>query len=321
MDTFIQDIDILPYKRFYSVDKIPDLTGKVAVVTGGSGGIGIEICRQLAVHGAKVYILSRGEAHALQVIAQIKDSHPSADLEYHELRLESITESIASAKAFLQKVHRIDIVHLHAGFVVASMDGTVDGIEPLFGMQHMGHFAFIMTLLPFLEKQSLDDVRIIVTSSRNHELVPKPGIDFTKLGPGKPKDLDEVSLRYGRAKLANMLMSNQLAKVLKARGVTNITVNAHDPGVILTGLMKPVARELGCFGPLYLAWYKLISISPQEGALTALFLSTSPDVKGVSGEYYVPIGRKAKCSKLALDDALQKKLWEWSEGQMSRVSS
>jgi len=321
MESVIHDIDILPYKRFYSAEKIPDLTGKVAVVTGGSGGLGLEMSRQLATHGAKVYILARGEARAQEGIAQIKQSHPSADLEYHELSLESISQSMASAKALLDKVDRIDIVHLNAGFVITKLEGTADGIEPAIGIQHMGHFAFITTLLPFLEKQPLDDVRIVVTSSRNHELAPKIGIDFTKLGPSKPKDLDEATLRYAQAKLCNALMSNQLAKLLKERGVTNVTVNAHDPGVIVTGLMTPIARELGCLGGVFLALYRLIGISPQEGALTGLFLSTSPEAKNISGEYYVPIGRKAKCSKLAQDDALQKKLWEWSEAQMARVTS
>jgi len=320
-ESLIHDIDILPYKRFYSAEKIPDLTGKVAVVTGGSGGIGIEICRQLAIHGAKVYMLARGEARAQQGIAQIKEAHPSADLEYHKCSLDSIAESIASAKALLEKVDHIDIVHLNAGFVITKLEGTIDGIEPGIGIQHMGHFAFIMTLLPFLEKQPLDDVRIVVTSSRNHELAPKHGIDFDKLGASKPKDLDEVSLRYGQAKLANVLMSNQLAKELKGRGVTNVTVNSLDPGVILTDILRQVARELGCFGSLFLGFYKLITISPQQGALTPLFLSTSPDAKGISGEYYVPIGRKSKCSKLGQDEGLQKKLWEWSEEQMSRVTS
>ncbi|EJT99302.1 NADP-binding protein [Dacryopinax primogenitus] len=320
MDSVLQDIDVLPYKRFYSAEKIPDLTGKVAVVTGGSSGIGAEICRQLATHGAKVYILSRGEAQAQGVIAEIKNTHPSAQLEYHKLNLESIAESIESAKLLMEKTDRIDIVHLNAGLVMTSLESTTDGIEPTVGIQHLGHFAFIMTLLPFLEKQTLDDVRIVVTASRNHSLVAK-GIDFTKLGPSKQKDLDDAMAKYAQAKLCNVLMSNYLAKLLKNRGVTNVTINSHDPGVIVTNLMNPIARELGCFAGVFLALYRLIGISPQQGALTGLFVSTSPDAKGISGEYYIPIGQRAKCAKLAQDEALQKKLWEWSEAQMARTSS
>ncbi|KAG0299832.1 hypothetical protein BGZ98_009722 [Dissophora globulifera] len=277
--------------------RIPDLSGKVAIVTGANTGLGYATAVTLAGHGARVFFACRSKQRALDAIEnakkEIQEEYPQLigepQLEFLELDLNSLTKSRDAAKAFLAKNLPLHILVNNSGIMMTPFELSADGIETQFAVNHMG---------------------IVVLASIAHEDPVPGGIDFDTLND--PTKSSTVS-RYGRSKLANVLFANALA-----RRVANerVYVNVAHPGYVSTELIRH-SQELGgvVYDKFIHATTKVVGMSPMKGALTQLYLATSPQAEDqdIRGRYFIPIANEISSSAYARDEELQEKLWAFSE--------
>jgi NAD(P)-dependent dehydrogenase (short-subunit alcohol dehydrogenase family) len=246
-------------------------------------------------------MLCRNEAHgreALEVVRkEAEATSPGASVELAICDLAS-RESIAGFAADLHtKISGLDVLVNNAGVVSPKRRETKDGFELQFGVNHLGHFLLTRLLLDLLEKTR---GRIVVVASGAHKIgrIHWEDIQLTK---GY-----STFGAYGQAKLANILFTRELARRLEGTGVT---VNCLHPGAVATGM--GVDRETG-FGGFATRLLKPFFLSPEEGADTAVYLATSPEVAGRSGEYFYK-RKPAKTSEAARDDEAARRLWKLSE--------
>ena len=268
------------------------------LITGGNSGIGYEMALALARQGDRVIIAARNQGKSLEAVGQIQAACPGAQIEAMPLDLADFANVDAFARELLAKMPVIDVLILNAGLYTLKLGTLASGYESMMGIMHFGHFRLARQLLPAV--QAAAQGRIVVTSSMIHQL-------------GK---IDEQSFKdpsrhttglhaYGQAKLANLLFTRDLARRLKN---TKVTVNAFHPGAVATGIYRQLP---GFMQPLI----RLTMLTPAQGADTAVWLATAPELANVSGEYF--IGRKLKKgSKLSRDGELAKHLWQVSEAAM-----
>ncbi|KAF9977058.1 hypothetical protein BGZ73_007172 [Actinomortierella ambigua] len=293
----------------YSFDQIPDLTGKVAIVTGANSGLGYATTVALAARGAHVFLACRSRERALAAIErarhEIQAINPSLDpkLEFLELDLNDINKCYRAAKEFLATGHPLHILVCNSGVFEFEFSLTADGIEKHFGVNHIGHFVFTMTLLDRIKESSPN--RIVIVSSSAHEHSVPAGIDFETLNEEGTSD---GWSRYGRSKLANILFGQELARRLADE---KVYVNIVHPGTVKT---EAALRMPGLQGLMV----KTFFMTPERGALTQLYAATSPEIeeKDIRGKYFVPVANQAQPSPIANDMALQTRLWDYSEKLM-----
>jgi len=263
----------------WTANDIPDQDGRVAVVTGANGGLGLETTRELARKGATVVMGVRNREKADQAVADIKAETPDARLELQELDL----ASLASVKAFAERVvgehPTIDLLINNAGVMAIPHESTADGLEKQFGTNHLGHFALTAQLMPALIHTP--GARIVtVTSTARHAA--------TKLDPDDLNMEESYSPwgAYGRSKIANMNFALELNQRLDSAGVKAVSLVAH-PGFSNTDLQSHSAREHGGatqrFSARTVEW---VGMSPSRGALPQLRAATDPEALG--GELYTP---------------------------------
>ncbi|KAG0045187.1 hypothetical protein BGZ83_009573 [Gryganskiella cystojenkinii] len=298
----------------YSHDQIPDLTGKVAIVTGANTGLGYSTTVALAGHGAHVFLTCRNVNKALAAIdrakGEIKEKYPhitsEPKLEFLELDLNDINKSKQAARTFLQRELPLHILVNNSG-TVGSFSLSADGIEKLFAVNYLGHFVFTMALLDRIKESQPS--RIVNISSLGHEQTVSGGIDFETLNDETKND---NITRYGQSKLATVLFAKALARRLVNE---RVYVNVAYPGFVLTDTDRG-AGGFGMFEKLALTVaLKLIATQPDVGVLTQLYLATSPEVenKDIRGRYFIPIANEILPSVYSRDEALQERLWEFSE--------
>jgi NAD(P)-dependent dehydrogenase (short-subunit alcohol dehydrogenase family) len=290
----------------WTTTKIPDLAGKVAVVTGANTGIGLETAGALAVAGASVTLavrnLDKGEAAA----DEIRSSHLAADLELLELDLASL-ESIHKAGAELRsRVDRIDLLINNAGVMYTPRQQTADGFEMQFGTNHLGHFAWTGLLIDRL--LPVPGSRVVTVSSVGHRI--RSRIDFDDLNA--EQGYNRV-VAYGRSKLANLMFTYELQRRLASGGAATIALAAH-PGGANTELGRHMrgSRVLQSL----MSW---MAQSAAMGALPTLRAATDPAAKG--GQYYGPDGFMESRGNPVLvassdrshNEAAQRRLWAASE--------
>jgi NAD(P)-dependent dehydrogenase (short-subunit alcohol dehydrogenase family) len=320
---------ILGLDRNYSIDQIPSLAGKVAIVTGGSRGIGYQTSLALARAGAKVYIAAQSQGKALESITEIKKLvGGNAELEFLQLKLQSIAAAAAAAREFLDRESRLDIIVANAGIHSKNVLNE-DGIEAVMGVNHVGHHVFITALLPLMlatTKIHNVDTRIAVTSSHSHFDIKTPKeFDFAFFTSTKTPTSDKLmdfNIRYARSKLANNLFAKHLAELLmtpeyKAQGGDRVFVNVAHPGFIKTDIAGSIGDASSKWFGALVGWLgETFGITPAEGALTQLFLVTGPRVEreGIRGRYFVPVAKEIAQNKLVTSD-LAARLWEWTEEQ------
>ncbi|KAK3834780.1 MAG: hypothetical protein JOS17DRAFT_737733 [Linnemannia elongata] len=297
----------------YSIAQIPDLTGKVAIVTGANTGLGYTTMVALAGRGAHVFLACRSQKRALAAIQtalpEIRSKYPSLTtapkLEFLELDLMDLNKTQQAAKEFLRKELPLHILVCNAGVMVVPFKLSADGIESTFAVNHMGHFVFTMTLLDRLK--SSQPSRVVMISSIAHEAFPpRVGIDFDTLNdPTKTIDLS----RYGRSKLANVLFAKALARRVAN---DNVYVNACHPGFI--------PRFLVPQDDSWKEWFdciikRAVALTAEDAALTQLYLATSPEIeeRDVRGKYFIPVANEIEPTALARNEQLQENLWEFSE--------
>ncbi|KAG0152365.1 hypothetical protein CROQUDRAFT_649757 [Cronartium quercuum f. sp. fusiforme G11] len=296
--------------------QMPDLSGRVAIVTGGNTGLGFQTCLALVKNNCKVYMASRVESRAKAAITKIKQEVPEAHVEYLYFDLTILSTAKQAADDFKGKEDRLDILINNAGIMMTPYELSPDGIE-LQACNGTGHFALTMALLPILKKTaSLPNthVRVVNVSSLGHNYYGTP--DFTSLD-GLNHKAASGWIRYGQSKLTNILFNNELQKLLQD---TNIICLAVHPGLVATELTRGLEQsypQLECLGTFLKTILQWISSTPYAGAQTQLYAATSPEVEetNLRGAYLVPYGQVGRKSKFAqdLDGKLGQEFWSLCE--------
>jgi NAD(P)-dependent dehydrogenase (short-subunit alcohol dehydrogenase family) len=286
----------------WTAENIPDLTGKIAIVTGANSGIGYEMALALARKEAKVILACRNKDKGEAAVRQIGQEYPEAKAELMQLDLSDLASVRRFADEFTSRYGRLDILINNAGIMMTPFGKTTDGFEHQFGTNHLGHFALTGLLLDLII--CTPQARVITVSSGGHRFVE---IDFDNLNGEKGYDRQRA---YAQSKLANLLFTYELQRRFEGAGVDAIAVAAH-PGWTVTNL--PVHyRMVRILNPF-------IGQRPKMGALPTLYAATAPDVKG--GDYYGPRGwqelrgypTKVQSSDSSHDTAVAAKLWTVSE--------
>ena len=245
-----------------------DLTGKLALVTGGYSGIGLETTRALVNAGAHVVVPARRRATAENALAGV------ANTEIDELDLADLGSVHAFADRFLATGHRLDIVITSAGIMAAPETRVGPGWEGQFATNHLGHFALVNRLWPAIA----DGARVVSVSSRGHHFSPIRWAD-----PHFEAGYDKW-LAYGQAKTANALFAVHLDALGQERGVRAFALH---PGSILTHL----ARHIPQAERIAQGWVDAEGNpsgyfkTPEAGAATQVWAATSPRLDGLGGVY------------------------------------
>ena len=280
------------------------LAGKVAVVTGGNSGIGKEAAIGIARAGAHVVIAARNPAKAAAALTEVETrADARGRIETIPIDLASFASVRAFADAFTAKHDRLDVLLNNAGGVLRKRLVTVDGHETQFQVNHLSHFLLTNLLRDALAHGA--PARVVNVSSHAHTSA-RRGLDFD--------DLDWERRRYGRGfgvysatKLMNILFTRELAR----RSDTDVlTANALHPGFVASNFARE--GDLGLLGNIGMPLIRPFAISSQKGALTSIYLASSPDVAGITGQYFIK-GKAVKPAAPALDDAAAARLWEISE--------
>ena len=257
----------------WKANDIPDQTGRVAVVTGCNGGLGLETARQLAEHGAVVVIGARNMDKADAARVSITSTCPAASLEIRQLDLASLASVAAFAAAVKDAHPKIDMLFNNAGVMAVKEGTTADGFEIQFGTNVLGHFALTMHLLPAL--LAAPAPRVVNTTSTARYVAGK-------------YDLSNPHMRgcysawgaYGMSKRADLQLAFELNRRLADR---SLTAYAADPGFSKTGLQQASVRANGGFMQHF--WNVVTAVMGQPaamGALPQLRAATDPAAKGAT---------------------------------------
>ncbi len=263
----------------WTADDIPDQTGRIAVVTGANGGLGLETARELARKGALVVMGARNQEKGDRALAEIEAEIPGARLELRSLDL----ASLASVKAFAERVigehPAVDLLVNNAGVMAIPLASTDDGFEMQLGTNHLGHFALTAQLMPALVHTP--GARIVTVTSTGRHFA-------TKLDPDDLNSEQKYSPwgAYGRSKIANMNFALELNHRLERAGAPAVSLAAH-PGFSNTDLQAHSAREHGGASQRFFAkTVQWVGMPPSRGALPQLRAATDREARG--GELYVP---------------------------------
>ncbi|WP_433712367.1 oxidoreductase [Nocardia sp. CA-084685] len=279
---------------------IPDLTGRIALVTGANTGLGFETARALAEHGATVMLACRDPGKATDAAARIAIRAAHATVDTVALDLASLASIRAAAEVVRSRYDQVDLLINNAG--VTGLSGTTeDGFEIQFGINHLGHFALTGLLLDHIVASGAG--RVVTVSSIGHR--------FGRIAPDDPAA--SAGNAYGKSKLANLMFTYELDRRLA--GTSAHALAAH-PGGASTEVFRysPAAFRLP-----NLAIARLFGRTAAMGALPTLRAATDPTAEG--GGYYGPSGLfeirgypdRVKSSSRSMDPDRQRRLWEVSE--------
>ena len=278
---------------------VPSQEGRIAIVTGASGGIGLWTALGLAKAGAHTVMLCRDARRGEEARRFVADRAGRVP----ELILADFADlaQVRAAGAEIAERHRyIHILVNNAGLFAPKRTLTKDGYELTFAVNHLAPFLLTDTLLPALELagEASRHARIVNVASAAAN---RASIDLGDLMSARRYKMLGA---YGQSKLANILFTKELARRLPPKP---ISANCLHPGVVATG----IGNKGGIAGLVWSA-IKPFMIGPEQGAVNSLFVATSPDIEGVSGAYFVK-QRPAKPNPIAEDPAVAAALWAESD--------
>jgi NAD(P)-dependent dehydrogenase (short-subunit alcohol dehydrogenase family) len=273
------------------------LDKQVCLVTGATNGIGKITAQEIASQGLQVVVVSRNAARCAATVAEIREKtgNQTVDMLVADLSSQSAIRELAMS--FCEKYKRLDVLVNNAGGFFMKRIETEDGIEMTWALNHLSYFLLTNLLLERLKDSA--PARIINVSSNAHL---GGTIDFSDLEGHKRYSGWKA---YGQSKLANILFTFELARRLEGSGVT---ANAMHPGFVATGFAKNNNRLVRFIVNLS----HLFALSPEEGARTVIYLATSPEVEGVSGEYFIK-QKATRAAKAAYNRDIAKRLWKVSQ--------
>ncbi len=254
-----------------------NLTGKRYLVTGSSGGLGLETTRALAAHGATVVMAARDEAKNASAAESIRQDHPGADLEFMTVDLGSLASVRTAAATFMSDPRPLHALIANAGVMATPFGKTIDGFETQFGVDHLGHFLLVREILPKLVESA--PARVVLLSSAGHRL---GDIDLNDVNfEHRPYD---PLLSYGAAKSANILHAVEIDRRYRDKGVRAFAV--HPGGIhtelgrymtmeVITSLMDRIGEQGSTF-----SWKTI-----PQGAATTAWATTSELLNNMGGAY------------------------------------
>lgn len=273
------------------------MAGKTVLITGGSGGIGKATAIGLAALGARVAIVGRDLTRARSAATEIRDATGNPAVDAFAADLSSQAEVRHLAAAVLAAYPRLDVLINNVGGSWATRHVTADGLERTFAVNHMA--AFLLTSLLVDRLKASAPARVVTVSSAAQST---GAIDFDDL-QGE-RDYSERKA-YPQSKLASLLFTYELARRLQGTGVT---ANVLHPGVVNTGFG---AEDPGVIFKVLVPFVRPFMKTPAQGAATSVFLASSPEVEGVSGQFFAN-SRPRTSSKESYDVAAATRLWEVS---------
>jgi len=299
------------YERWITRN-VPDMAGKVVVITGANSGLGFQEARVQAGKGACVVLAVRNTAKGDDAARRIQDAVPTADLEVMTLDLADLASIGRFAETFRANHNRLDRLINNAGVMIIPYRKTTDGFEMQFGTNHLGHFALTGLLLPLILKTP--GARVATMSSGAHMF---GRINFDDLQGERSYSKWGA---YCQSKLANLLFAYELQRKLDAARSDVISVAAH-PGYAATNLQTAGAKMEGStLGEKAMTTAnRVFAQSAEMGALPMIYAAASPDVLG--GDYIGPGGllgqsgfpKKVTSNGRSHDIAAAARLWAVSE--------
>ncbi|GGV44813.1 oxidoreductase [Streptomyces griseoflavus] len=284
---------------------VPGQNGRTALVTGGSGGLGLEVARLLAGRGAHVVLACRSTERGRAAAARIAGS-----TEVLPLDLASLDSVRRAADEVRHRHGRLDLLVNNAGVMFPSRPATDDGFESHFGVNHLGHFALTGLLLDLMH--GVPGSRVVTVSSLAH----RAGRGAPDASAARATSGHRSLHAYGRSKLANLMFARELERRLAAGGAETLSVAAH-PGLSATALWQGEAP--GWLRPVSRVALRLLAQPPERAAGPVLRAATDPLLRGGTylgpGERFESRGAPAPAasSRVSRDTLAQVRLWELSE--------
>ncbi|XP_014216438.1 retinol dehydrogenase 12 [Copidosoma floridanum] len=290
----------------YNRTELPLIPGRIAIVTGGSRGIGAEIVRMLLQCDLEVIIACRRPAAGDKVVEDIRKSGVlTGKTKVMKLDNSSLGSVRAFVEAFKNNYKKLDILINNAGVMFPPYGETEDGFEEQYGVNYLSHFLLTVLLIPLLKNagDSGHPAKIVNVSSCAHLL---GDINFDDINRRKGYFLTGVA--YAQSKLAQVLFTKSLARLFEEKKLP-IRANAVHPGIVATDLfdnsylkyLKPVGR--------------LLFKTPRQGATPIVYAAVSPAVEHKSG-LYISNCLESTINPLAADKAVQDRLFELSLKQV-----
>jgi NAD(P)-dependent dehydrogenase (short-subunit alcohol dehydrogenase family) len=302
----------MPETTPWTIDQIPDLSGKTAIVTGANSGLGFETASELARNGAQVVLACRDLAKAAVTAGVIRANHPHAAVESMRLDLADLESVRGFAEKFLAGHRNLHLLCNNAGVMALPLRRTADGFEMQFGTNHLGHFALTGLLLERLTQTP--GARIVTTSSTAHKI---GRMDFDDLQSERSYSRWRA---YGQSKLANLLFAYELQRRLSANAADTRSLACH-PGYAATNLQAAGPRmDESSWMERATEWANSVfAQSATMGALPTLYAATAPDAQG--GDYIGPSDyfeswghpKKVQSNARSHDAEASRQLWDISE--------
>ncbi len=275
------------------------MKGKVCLVTGATSGIGAITARELARLGARVIVAGRSAEKGARTVDWIRSETGARQVESLTADLSVRSEVTRLAELVRERCPRLDVLVNNAGAMYWNRTVSADGVEMTLALNHFSYFMLTNLLLPLLIESA--PARIVSVASDAHK---GATINFSDI---------ELAQRYSgwkayqQSKLANILFTYELARRLEG---TNVTANTLHPGFVRTNFLEVFKNAWG--GWLFRQIANVVALSPEQGALTSIYVASSPEVEGVSGRYYVK-QKPIPSSPQSQDRESAARLWKLSE--------
>ncbi|KAI1206782.1 NAD(P)-binding protein [Annulohypoxylon truncatum] len=292
---------------------VPQLTGKVILITGGTNGLGAAAATMLASRNpAKIYITGRNESSARRVIDDIKSKGSSTEIVWLRCDHTDLATVKDAAEVISAKESRLDVLMANAGIMALPPGLTKDRYELHFGINHVAHALIIRKLLPLLQKTVKEhgEARIIPISSLALVLAPRGyGIVFDDLKTTQAYWILGKWQRYAQSKLANLLYGRELT-----RRYPEILTLIVDPGPSNTGLVS----SLGFLDKMIVYLGNINKfLEDDQGHLNQVWAVGVPKDRAKQGEFYEPVGIPTQgYTHWCLDQKLAERLWDWTEEEL-----
>ncbi|PFH47750.1 hypothetical protein AMATHDRAFT_6454 [Amanita thiersii Skay4041] len=300
-----------PPKSKFNVQDIPDMSGKIVIVTGANAGLGKETAKALLAKNAKVYMGCRSEEKGNAAIEELfKETGKRGILLRFDLGdLKSVK---AGAEEFLSKEKELHVLFNNAGIMAVPVSElTTDGYDLQFGVSVIAHFYLTKLLLPTLMHTATlspdGKARVVNTASLAHEFVSP--IDFNTFKDCPQRRKLSTDQLYAHSKLGNVIFATELARRYGDKGIVSTSLN---PGNIRTDLQRHL-KGLRSF------IIDCIVHDAPYGALTQLYAGTSPEGASFNGKYLIPWARIGTATPVSQNPKAGTDLWNWLEEQVKDI--